>query len=329
MKKPTTKLIALILTLLMASSLGVAALANDSTIEIGTRPNTAPIAENLEFETFKGVALTGRFKALDPDGDALTFEITAVPKKGSVTPTDNGGFVYTPADKSKGKDAFSYVAVDANGGVSSTATVTIDIKKQSTKTSYSDMDGNPAHYASLVMSERGIFTGEQLGDESFFRPTQSVSRGEFLAMCMKATGSEPIVGITRTGFTDDESIPVWAKPYVSAALMGGVVSGTRTEDGQVMFNSDAPITFAEAAVIINNSLGITDVLGVALVDGEVVPAWAQSASANLTACNILPTGLSGIADETVTRADAAEMILASLNVLDSRDSGTSLLSWAR
>ncbi len=329
MKRSKYRIIALVLALALASSLGVIALASDNTMEIKTRPNTAPIAENIDLETFRGVQVTGHFKALDPDGDLLTFEITAVPKKGAVSPAEGTLFTYTPDAGAKGKDSFTYVAVDSNGGVSSSATVTIDIRKQSSKTTYSDMDGSSAHYAALVLSEAGIFTGEQLSGEYFFRPDETVSRSEFLAMCLKLAETEPIAGITRTGFYDDDTIPVWAKPYVSAALMSGIVSGSRNNEGQLVFNSNDAVTFAQAAVILNNTLGITDVLGVAAVDPETVPAWAASASLNLTACNILPAGLSGIADNGVTRADAAEMLLASMGVLNSRNSGGGLLSWAR
>ncbi|MDR0839710.1 MAG: S-layer homology domain-containing protein [Oscillospiraceae bacterium] len=329
MKTPTQKILALLLAVALAGSLGIAALANDTTIEFGSGANSAPIAENLEYETFKGVALTGKFKALDPDGDALTFEITSAPKKGSVTPTESSEFVYTPADKSKGKDSFAYVAVDENGGVSASATVTVNIKKQSGKTTYADMGGEKAHYAALVLSERGVFTGEKLGDEYFFRPGETVTRGEFLAMCLKLAGSETIDGITKTGFSDDVDIPMWVKPYVSAGLMKGIVGGYRDESGRLVFSPNEPVTFAQAAVIVNKTLGITDVTGVAAVDDESVPAWARSASANLTACDILPGGLATVAGESVTRSDAAQMLFASAKVLDARDEGGGLLGWAK
>jgi hypothetical protein len=329
LKKSTRKTLALLLALAIASSIGIAALANDTTIEAPESVNTAPIAENLEYETFRGVALTGRFKALDPDGDKLTYEITAAPKKGSITPGDAATFVYTPAEKSKGKDAFSYVAVDENGGVSTAATVTVNIKKQATKTTYADMDDSPAHYAALTLSERGVFTGEQLGGEYFFRPGETVTRGEFLAMCLKAAGSETINGITKTGFFDDSDIPLWVKPYVSAGLMNGIIGGYRDDGGHLVFSPNAPVTFAEAAVILNNTLGISDVTGVAAIDTEVVPAWAANAAMNLTACNILPTGLSTNANDTVTRADAAELLYASTVILDARESGAGLLAWAK
>ena len=329
MKRSKYRLTALVLALVTASSLCVFALANDTTIEIGTRPNTAPIAENIALETFRGVQVTGNFKALDPDGDILTFEITSIPKKGSVTPGGGTEFAYTPNAGAKGKDSFTYVAVDSNGGVSNAATVTIEIKKQSSKTTYSDMSENSAHYAALVLSEAGIFTGEQLGGEYFFRPEETVSRGEFLAMCLKLSETEPIDGITRTGFFDDSAIPVWAKPYVSAAVMRGFISGSRNDDGQLVFNSNAPITFAEAAVMLNNALEITDVATVSTIDSETVPAWAAGAAMNLTACNIFPTGLAGVSENEVTRADAAEMLLVSASILSARDSGGGLLSWAK
>ena len=326
MKKSTRKALSLLLALTLASSVGIAALANDTTID--SPKNTAPIAENLEFETFRGVALTGRFKALDPDGDKLTFEITSAPKKGSLAPTANAAFVYTPAEKAKGKDTFTYVAVDENGGVSTSATVTITLKKQTTKMTYADLDGSPAHYAALTMAERDVFVGEKLGGEYFFRPMETVSRGEFLAMCLKVAGNEPISGIVKTGFSDDADIPMWVKPYVSAGLMSGIVSGYHAADGRLVFNPNAPITFAEAAVILNKTLGISDVTGVAAIDTEYVPAWAASAAMNLSACNILPNGLAANASEAVTRADAAELLTASCTVLDARDSG-GLLSWAK
>ncbi|MDR1217791.1 MAG: hypothetical protein LBJ99_04290, partial [Oscillospiraceae bacterium] len=46
--------------------------------------NTPPIAENLEYGTFKAVPITGMFSATDPDGDAVTFEVITPPKRGSV-----------------------------------------------------------------------------------------------------------------------------------------------------------------------------------------------------------------------------------------------------
>jgi hypothetical protein len=113
--------------------------------------------------------------------------------------------------------------------------------------------------------------GEKLGSEYLFRPDTPVTRGEFLAMCLAMNDTETLRGITRTGFSDDESIPMWVKPYVSTALMSGIITGFKNNDGQLVFASQAPITFSEAAVILNNSLKITDVISVGAFSEDACP----------------------------------------------------------
>ena len=292
--------------------------------------NYPPIAENIELCTFRNIEITGQLAATDPDGDEVSFEITKPPKKGKLTPLEDGAFVYRPDKNEKGKDSFSYVAVDSEGNVSGSALVSINIKKQATKLTYSDTEGSGAAYAALVMAENGIFTGEKLGDEYFFKPDNEVTRGEFLAMCLKLGGVEPISGIVRTGFYDDETIPTWAKPYISTALMSGMITGYKDESGKLVFAPDRPITFSEASVILNNSLRITDVITVSAIETDpAAPTWAYAAAANLTSCRILPSGIANLYSETLTRADAAKMLLSSAELLANRDSGKSLLSWAK
>ncbi|MDR1590374.1 MAG: S-layer homology domain-containing protein [Oscillospiraceae bacterium] len=288
--------------------------------------NSPPIAENLEYGTFKAVPITGTFSASDPDGDELTFEITAAPKKGDAAPDGASSFVYTPAENARGKDSFEYVAVDTAGNASAPATVSITIRKRAAKTSYADMDGSSAQYAALVLAEEGIFTGEKLGEAWFFHPEREVTRGEFLAMCMQLNGGEVIKGVTRTGFYDDDAIPAWVKPYISTGLVAGVINGYRNDEGKLVFSPQNPITFFEAAVVLDNLLNITSVTEAGVSESGVVPAWAAAASANLTACKILPAGVSEYSDGTVTRAEAAEMLTAAAALLDARDGGRSLLS---
>jgi hypothetical protein len=306
--------------------------------------NITPIAKNLEYTTFRGVSIRGRLEAVDPDGDALTFEITDVPKKGSVEAHSDGTFVYTPNDGKKGRDAFSFVAVDTDGGISFPATVTIKINKQTTNISYSDMKDNPSCYASLLMAENGILTGEKLGSEYFFRPDSTVTRGEFLAMCMSLTDTQTLDGITRTGFYDDDSIPMWAKPYVSAALMSGIITGFKDDDGRLIFASEEPITVSEAAMILNNALRLNTVVSVSapadadeaapcITCGEAgchdCPVWAGQAEANLSAVSVMKPMGTVAYQHCLTRADAADLLAASFQFLESRDGQSSLLSWAK
>ncbi len=330
--KVTVRLVAALLFVALSAILlfaGIPALAASPTIVSVMAENTSPIANNLEYATYKGIEITGRMTATDPDGDAVTFELIDMPKKGTIKAESDGSFVYTPLSGKKGTDSFTYLAVDTNGNRSEKATVTIEIKKQSTKVTYSDMQGNSSHYSALVLAEEGVFLGEQLGNEYFFRPDTPVTRGEFLAMCLGITDTQMLEGITRTGFSDDESIPMWAKPYVSTGLMAGVITGYRDTDGQLVFSPDEQITYSEAAVILNNALSLTDVVSVMTVEDDTSPVWAYQAEANLAACHIMPSLGTASYTETVTRAEAADLLVASLTLLQARDSGVSLLSWAK
>ena len=117
--------------------------------------NAAPVAENLELNTYKNVAVTGQLTAVDPEGDLLTFHLLDKPGRGSVTLSEDGsgGFVYTPYENKTGKDSFTYVAVDAVGNTSDPAKVKVRIEKADTKVTYSDMSGHPAHKAAIRLAE--------------------------------------------------------------------------------------------------------------------------------------------------------------------------------
>jgi hypothetical protein len=321
--------IALLLTMLAGGFLwaGVPAMAADVQTAVIAR-NANPIAENLQYTTFRNIAISGHFTAKDPEGDAVTFEIADIPKKGSVHMENDGSFVYTPCENKKGQDSFSYIAIDSNGNISNKATVTISIDKQSTKITYSDMTGNTSYYSALVLAEKGVMTGEKLGNEYFYRPDGNVSRGEFIAMCLSMSNAQTLKGITRTGFSDDDSIPMWVKPYVSTALMSGIISGFKDNDGQLVFASQDPITFSEAAVVLNNILKLTDVVSVSATDFGTCPAWSAQAEANLAACSIMPV-MGTECSKSITRAEAADILVAAMNLMKDRDNSGSLLNWAK
>ncbi len=191
----------------------------------------APVAENLELTTYRNVSVGGWLAAVDPEGDALTFEITTQPGKGTVELTEDGRFVYTPETNRKGRDYFGYRAVDETGARSQEATVIIKIEKQKTSTTYADLAGHPAGYAATALAENGIFTAESVAGVSVFSPGREVTRGEFLSMCMALSGGEMLSGVASTGFADDADIGDWLKPVVATALMDGVVSGYTVSGG--------------------------------------------------------------------------------------------------
>ena len=203
--------------------------------------------------------------------------------------------------------------------MSEPATVKVTIKKQSTKVMYSDLEGNPSHYAALRLAEAGVYVGRQVGGLYCFDPDEAFTREEFLAMAMTAAGMEPRENVSLTGFYDDPEISAWAKGYVSAALVQGTVRGTYNQAGQVVFNGSSDITCAEAAVIIDRLLATGDVAMSASFSVETAPAWAYQSAVNMEAVSVL----SSSADlyKPLSRAEAAEMLCAMLDVLDSRETG--------
>ena len=303
-------------------------LASGAVVTSITVKNTAPIAENLELTTYRGVGVAGTFKATDPEGDPFVFEVTSEPKKGVVIPGDGDTFLYTPNEGKSGRDSFTYTARDENGNTSAEAKVSITIRRQSGAVTYSDMAGDPAQYAALRLAEEDVFTGDRLGSESFFRPAEEVTRGEFLAMCLKIRGIKPLEGITRTSFADDEEAAAWVRPYISAALISGYITGYADHDGSLVFSPDRSVRLSEAAVMLNNVLGVTDVVSVgSFAEGLAAPVWAAQAASNLAACGVLPSG--GDYGAAVTRAEAAEMLSAAMDVLEARRVEHSLLDWIR
>lgn len=277
--------------------------------------DSAPIAENLEIKTYRDVSVGGQLKAVDPDGDVLTYEITTEPTKGSIDLKKDGSFVYTPNKGKKGRDYFGYKAKDADGNSSAEATVIIKIEKQKTAINYSDMAGNGAHCAAISLAENGIFVGECLGGQYVFSPDTPVTRGEFLTMCLKLNDFDILSGVITTGFADDEDIPAYQKPYVSTALLTGIVSGYSNGMNTAVFNSGNYISYTEAAVMLNKSMNLTDVAAESY--GDTAPVWAAQSCANLSACRISDYA-STSSEAQLTRADCAKLLSEAMRVLQSR-----------
>ena len=206
----------------------------------------APVAENLTIKVYRGVPYEGVFRAVDNEGDEMTFAIAQEPKKGMVALTEDGlGFVYTPGGK-LGADSFTYTASDACGNTSLPATVSVTVEKASSGICYADMGGNRAHTAAVDLAEHGVFVGARIGDSYFFEPERTLSRGEFVAMALAAMDVSA-EDVQMTGFCDDAGIPTWAKGYAVSALNAGVVSGVSTAEG-VAFRANDAISLNEAAV---------------------------------------------------------------------------------
>ena len=287
MKRAAALCLAVVLTL----SVNAAALFGGK--EKAQPAEGSPTAQALEIRTYRGIPYHAQFLAAGGEGEDLTFTVEKEPKKGTVQ-IDGASFTYTPEGDSTGSDSFTYTATDSAGRVSQPATVSVTIEKAKSGVTYADTADSTAAVAAQDLAE--------------------------------TAGDEP-TAVTMTGFCDDAAIPTWAKAYAAAGVADGIIQGVSTAEG-VAFQGDEPITFNEAATVLNRVLAVEDVdLAGWYADREAVPSWAAQAVGNMEAVSVLAAGSFGSAamGETVTRADAAQMLSAAGTLLEGEPAG--LFDW--
>ena len=294
MKKIREILLIPLCVLLLSGSLNAAA------------ADSAPIAENLEITTYRGISVGGRLKAFDPEGEEVHFRITTEPKKGTLTLGEGGEFVYTPADGKRGRDYFGYCASDPNGNVSQEATVVITIRKAGKGAGYADTAGLSCEYAACVLAEKGLFTGRCVCGQYLFEPEEAVTCGEFLTLCMETAGIAPAEPAL-SAETGAASSPAWVQQYIDAAEAEGCPVPTFDEGP---FDADAPVTLGAAAQTLSAALRVTPLASASVSSAE------ERAIEELIACGILPIGMD--AEKSLTRGQAAELLLNALHLLDER-----------
>ena len=274
-----------------------------TTIAIHGKQDKAPVAEDSAIETYKNLENGGKLKVSDPEGQKLTFTVTRQPKRGAVEVREDGSFTYTPKKNKVGVDSFTYTATDPAGNVSREATVTIQIVKPTDAAMYTDTAGTDCQFTAEWLKNTGIFAGEQLGDNCCFNPERTVTRGEFLAMTMKALGLAGDEQAEATGFEDE--CPGWLKPYLAAAQRSGLVRGYATETG-AEFRAHQPITGAEAASMVSLAL---DLPSAVISEDRELPVWAATALATVN-----DHGIAFANTDTVTRAQAANALYTAVQL---------------
>jgi len=267
------------------------------TFSIRGKENKAPAAEDFALETYKDLAVEGTLKVSDPEGESMTFLLQRKPKRGDVELRADGSFTYTPKKHKVGVDSFVYTATDASGKVSREATVTVTILKATDAPQYTDTVGLDCRFEAEWMKNTGIFVGETLDGNPCFGPDEEVTRGEFTAMLVKTLGLLEADAPDYTGYPDQ--IPGWLRPYVAAAVRSGATAGLPDRD---IFGAGEPITGAEAAVMLQNVLGL-EPDSVAAIEEEAVPAWAASALEAMS-----EQGMTLSPEAPLTRAEAAKIL---------------------
>lgn len=252
------------------------------TLSVRGKKDAAPVATDSAIETYKNLPNEGKLAVQDPEGQAMTYSLLRQPRRGSVTLNADGTFLYTPKKNKVGIDSFTYTATDPAGNVSREATVTVQILKPTDATQYTDTLGLDCRFEAEWLRNTGLFTGESVAGKNCFYPEKTVSRGEFLSMLVQVL-SIPAEDSVYTALPQDT--PDWLKPYLAAAIRSGLTAELpETESGS--FDAYAPITGAEAAVMIQNALDLSisqETLQAVTTakDGETsagnVPVWASVA----------------------------------------------------
>ena len=293
--------------------------------------NDPPLALDASVAAYCAIPVSGTLRAVDPEGDPLTFTLVRAPRKGNVSlDCETGAFVYTPADGKKGTDVFTYTVSDRYGNESALCRAEVEIRKPSVSVSYADLDGHWAATAAVAAAEAGIMVGENVGGTMLFSPDKPVTRAEFLVSAMRAAGytENNIPACTKTVFADDDAIPSYRKGYVQAACDAGIISGTAADADVPVFSPDRIITRAEAAVMLERILGLDGTengtqavfSAFSAEDEESVPVWSRGAADALTDAGILSgTGAGLLLNAPLDRAQTAQLLAQTMRYLETRN----------
>jgi hypothetical protein len=262
---------------------------------------------SMHIFTYRGLAAHGMLSAYEPDGDAMTYEVISYPSNGVLTLEDaaTGAYIYEPQGDFVGTDSFGYVARDCYGNYSAGATVTVRVDVPGTQVRYEDMVEGRAYNAALALTEAGVMSGTQVGNQHYFYPEKNVTRAEFLVMAMNAVGITDLPTCEATAFFDDGAIAPSMKGYVAAAYTMGIISGTGV-GGELCFLPDEEITRAQAAVMVQNVLQAPLPETAAVFAGPALPVWAQD--------SVLALDHAGLKldcsdhDRSLTRREAANLL---------------------
>lgn len=270
------------------------------TIRIQSGKNEAPKANDMDFETYKNIANDGKLSASDKEGGELAYQLADAPKRGTVTISADGTFVYTPHENKVGEDSFTYTATDDAGNVSKPATVKIRILNPTEKMTFFDLSGDMSCFEAMWAQENDLCSGRAVGANYCFCPQETVSRGEFLVMAMELFGISADAEAGELPFMDAADVPTWMQPYLSAAVRRGIVHGIPT-DGGMRFSYDRAITGQEAAVMLQNILEL-----------PVPTAKPETSQATWSAHAVMALSDAGIdanlGSAEMTRIEAAELL---------------------
>lgn len=209
-------------------------------------------------QTMAGISLTvtvtGISEKVPTDGAPVTSAIYIVPSTLGLT-AGNGNFQYSGSASG---------SVSAGGGGSSNGGGTTVIpggnEAVTPKQEFADVANHWAKEYILALSEKGIVSKAEN-----FRPDDSISRAEVLAMLFRSSGAT----LSKyNGSYGDVKAEDWFADYIQTALDAGVISSAEN------FRPNDSITREETAKMIANMLNLAAEQEAVFNDRGLVSAWA-------------------------------------------------------
>lgn len=211
-------------------------------IRISDSENVSPVCEDMIWSTYRGIAVTGRLSASDPDGDGIKINVISYPTDGYVEFLEDGWIVYTPAEGFTGSDRMVYSVTDEFGAVSGRATLMIDVELNEDGLIFSDMQDDYSQLSAVRMCKDGIMLYRLENGEYIFSPDSEVAKYEFLVMLMCVAGADKSVSaVSDSVAIDDSGLSSGIKGYIDEAVDNGFVE---LDSGN--FYPRASVTLADA-----------------------------------------------------------------------------------
>ena len=217
------------------------------------RANCCPVPKGSisAVSTHATLGVTGTLAAEDPEGDALYFEVAEYPVNGTLTiDPQTGDFCYRPVGNFHGEDRFTWRVQDAYGAYAAPCEVKITVRELAAGYLFSDVEDSARHTCALLVSEKGLMSGERVGGKHYFHPDRALTRAAFVAILLEAAEIKA-EDAEDTGFTDNADIPRGMRGAVKYAKDKGWL-GTDS-----VFRPHDAITRAEAASIAAKVLGLS------------------------------------------------------------------------
>lgn len=177
---------------------------------------------------------------------------------------------------------------------------------------FADMNGHWAAGMTGRLSQLGIISGVSAGNQTYFYPNRSITRGDFALMTARWLGLDlDSYQNVQLPYADQSQIPSWDLNAVKALYQLGIMQGSQGSDGSLRANARASITRAEAMTILSRTQakGYPEASLSAFSDAGQVPAWAKAHVASLVGQQVVSGSNGQLRPQApVSRAEVAKLL---------------------